>query len=155
MQLKSVIIGLVFGGVIVGVAMTGGIGSVENITDDVLGESTAEATVVNSSEHDGMIQQIRFYSNGDAKVYLKNDHACYDTIEIRHIQSESVYKQVTAPEFRGPTTIDLRKILQKNGPYPNREFVITLTDGDQTEHCLAAGDTTHQFTAPAGWVETQ
>jgi len=110
---------------------------------------------VNNSRYysEDSITKVVLHQSGTAEIHLTEDHSCLNAIQISHTESEKVYKTVKAPEFSGPATVDLKRIVENNGPYPNPEFEIELTNNDRSTVCLASGDTLVTVVVPKNWTQ--
>jgi len=123
---------------------------IPDINNDTLANSPDEKEVLKTAEFEKLIQELTFYSNGEVDILLKEDHGCYRSIEFGHSKSDEQYTDWTAPEFAGPKTVDMRSVIQSNGPYPDREFELELTGGDDL--CFAVGLTTAAFDVPETYL---
>lgn len=118
-----------------------GFGQDELATDDKIKTTT---------DRGSFVTKITLYESGAAKIHLKEDHGCFDQIIVSHTDSDETYKTLKAPEFSGPKTINLKQIVENNGPYPNADFEISVSS---TEDCMTFGPSpTTTITVPDSWL---
>jgi len=123
--------------------------TVGDTVDGVDGPPATDDRLKTVTNEEGFVRQIELYQSGAANITLAEDHGCFDTIEISHSESTTVYKRLDAPEFSGPVTVDLQSVIESHGPYPNNDFEVRVT-GDG---CVTTGPAVSTYvTVPDSWT---
>lgn len=152
MAVKWITVGIFIGAVGLAVATGTTVDGLQKSVDEQITGDDTPRHAIKTVNDTGMIRQVTLYDDGTADIYLKTDHGCYNAIEFGHQQSDTVYKTIEAPEFEGPATIDMRSVVETNGPYPNNQFMLELTTDDQTKICVGSRPTRAYFTVPSNWT---
>lgn len=144
---RSLLTGLGLGAAGIWGWQTTGSETVEDVAGSVTG---GEPEIIKTAEPDNLIQELTFYDNGDVDILLKEDHSCYTQIEFSHTKSTGTYKTWDAPEFAGPKTVDMGSVVESNGPYPDAQFELEMTGGDDI--CIGSGLQSVTITVPDSYL---
>lgn len=84
-----------------------------------------------------------FYESGAAAVTFERGTG-FDRFAVTHNSLDVLddeFRVWSTPTYEGPKVINLRRVLENNGPYPSNRFKFVL------------GKSRLRFSAPADWVE--
>jgi hypothetical protein len=124
----------------------------EAIGELIAGEPPKTETKIGETQLDGeLFRGIIFYESGGAEIYLSESHGL-EEIGLTHSAlslPEDDFADWNAPTYSGPLLINLKAVLQNNGPYPSARFRVGPME---TEYLL---DQSVEFVAPDEFVAGQ
>lgn len=127
----------------------------EDVAETIADEPPATENKIAEAQAPGYepIKRVVFYESGGTEIHLQNSHP-YEHIGVTHAALniyEDRFQSWDAPKYGGPLVVDLKTVLQNNGPYPNNRFTI---DGTRSPNEGLFTDGI-DFRAPASYVEGQ
>lgn len=115
-------------------------------------ETQIGKTSLDSYGVEGPFNSLIFYESGAAEVFFNTGHdmnkfaITHDSLDVL----EDPFQVWEAPTYQGPEVVDLKKVIEKNGPYPSNKFTFgAYYDPSKSFHFSAVPDPV--FQVPSEW----
>lgn len=99
-------------------------------------------------------ERVTFYNTGKAEVLFTEDHNT-DRFGVTHAALESPedhFNVWDTPRFQGPKTINLKRVIVNNGPYPENKFKFGVHYDASDKYYI--GPSPPEFRVPTAWYKS-